>query len=123
MKKLPLLLALIANAAFAQTAYVTPPGTRKVGDTIETAKSIFVLHESAPCSLPIANAKHMRKAELYNAGVPAIGCWGTILSATKGDYVIIGPYGNISKGNLVGFSKVKLQPNGNGVIIDGWPGM
>ncbi|MDT6962902.1 hypothetical protein QTN24_15485 [Cupriavidus sp. SZY C1] len=123
MKKLPLLLALFANAVLAQTAYVTPPGTRKEGDTIDRSHFIYVLHESEPCGLPIVNARHMRKAEIYNTRKPDIGCWGGTLSASKGSVVIIGPQGNTSARNLVDFSKVNFRPDGSVVIIEGWPGL
>lgn len=116
MKKLPLMFLLVTGAAFAQTAYVKPPGSNKVGDTISRADFIDVLYISQPCELPIVNAKHMRKAEIFNAREPDIGCWGNTLSPNKGSIIIIGPEGNTSSGNLMGYAKSTIKKDGDAVI-------
>lgn len=116
MKKLPLMLMLVTGAAFSQTAYVTPPGSNKVGDTIQKENFIYVLFTSKPCSLPLVNAEHMRKAELYGTKDPDIGCWARTLSPSKGSILIIGPEGNVSNQDLMGFAKATIKAGGDAVI-------
>lgn len=116
MKKLLLILAFMAGTTFAQSAYVTPPGSNKVGDIINRSDFIYVLYSSAPCKLPLVNAKDMHKAEIFNTKEPDIGCWASTLSPNKGSIVIIGPEGNTSTGNLMGYAKTTIMAGGNAVI-------
>ncbi|MCT9017099.1 hypothetical protein N6G05_26470 [Cupriavidus gilardii] len=116
MKWLPLLLAFTTGTAFAQSAYVMPPGSNQVGDTIKRSDFIYVLYSSKPCGLPIVNAKDMRRAEIFNSTEPDVGCWANTLSPTKGSILIVGPEGNTATGNLMGYAKTTINAAGDAVI-------
>lgn len=116
MKKLLFALLAISGAAGAQEAYVMPPGSNRIGDTIARDKLIYVLYTGAKCPLPIVNAEQMRRAEIYNTQKPDTGCWGKTLSPLGGSIVIIGPQGNVTSGNLTGYAKAKIDATGAATI-------
>ncbi|WP_455154512.1 hypothetical protein [Cupriavidus campinensis] len=117
MKVVAALLLFFATSAHATEALVMTRNQQSKG-VIAQEEMLYALLVNDPCMLPIANAKNLRMAAIFNnPKKPDVGCWGRTLSPTKAEVVIIGPYGNTDEGNLLNFVKVKLDANGAGKVL------
>lgn len=118
MKVAAAMLLFLATTANATEAFVMARGGPQGAGVIAQEQMLYALLINDPCMMPIANAKNLRMAAIFNnPKKPDIGCWGKTLSPTKAEVVIIGPYGNVDEGNLLNFTKVKLGPDGAGKVI------
>ncbi|RSB84873.1 hypothetical protein EGT47_27655 [Burkholderia cenocepacia] len=127
MKKTSLIVATAAMLAWGNAlaveneAYVLadkPP----IDGVIRQRDMIYALMLKDPCLLPIANAKNLRMAAIFNnrrhPERPDVGCWGKTLSPTKDEAIVIGPTGALSDTmTLTSFLRVSLDRNGDGKVL------
>ncbi|WP_176331145.1 hypothetical protein [Burkholderia vietnamiensis] len=127
MKKTSSILAIAAtivtgNALAADTeAYVLASKPPAYG-MIPAANMIYALMLKDPCLLPIANAKNMRMAAIFNNKLrpdhPDIGCWGRTLHPSKAEVFVIGPTGEIISGiSLTAFVRATINRDGDGTAL------
>ncbi|WP_423196798.1 hypothetical protein DFLDMN_000323 [Cupriavidus sp. H19C3] len=78
---------------------------------------VTVLYRDTPCSLPFADAKHLRAGEtLYGrALVPA--CWGRLVSPLNDEIVIITKFGDRRHDSLINYAEMRILPDGSGRFI------
>lgn len=115
------LLGCGSAVAAENEAYVLankPP----VDGVIRQQDMIYALMLKDPCLLPIANAKNLRMAAIFNdrrhPDRPDVGCWGKTLSPTKAEVMVIGPTGTLSGTmSLTSFARVSLDRNGDGRVL------
>lgn len=121
MKRSVFVLFMMWGMAGAQEAYVMPPGSNQAGDVIAREQLIYVLYTRAKCPLPIVNAEHMRRADIFNTRTPDIGCWGRTLSPQEGSVLIVGPTGATSAANLGAMVKARIEKDGSATITEPSP--
>ncbi|MDN7413492.1 hypothetical protein QZM42_33745 [Burkholderia vietnamiensis] len=93
-----------------------------VDGEIRQQDMIYALMLKDPCLLPIANARNLRMAAIFNdrrhPDRPDVGCWGKTLSPTKAEVMVIGPTGALSGTmSLTSFTRVSLDRNGDGKVL------
>ncbi|MCA8492551.1 hypothetical protein [Burkholderia arboris] len=80
---------------------------------------IYALMLRSPCTMPIANAKNLKAARIFNNRSHPdrfdIGCWGITLDPSHAEVAVIGPNGHVSSDmSLTQFTRVTLSSNGDG---------
>lgn len=78
---------------------------------------VTILYRDTPCSLPFADAKHLRAGEtLYGrALVPA--CWGKLVTPLNDEIVIITKFGDSRRDSLINYAEMRISPDGSGRFI------
>ncbi|CAN0620557.1 putative exported phage protein [Burkholderia multivorans] len=129
MKKLTGTMLLAATAALASgtatatdpEAYVLAKNTPTYG-TIPAADMIYALMLHRPCRMPIANARNLREARIFNNRLHPerfdVGCWGITLDPSRAEAVVIGPTGHVSSGMaLMSFARATINRDGDGTAL------
>lgn len=127
MKKITV-IALLAAALASGSALGADPQAYVLADKppadgiIPASSMLYALMFNMPCGLPIAHARNLKRARIFNnrnhPERPDIGCWGVTLSPSKDEVVVIGPTGSVSdRMSLTAFVRATISKNGDGTAL------
>ncbi|WP_124843122.1 hypothetical protein [Burkholderia cepacia] len=92
---------------------VWPTRDARAGEAVDLNSMIYTLHTHAECSLPLVNAKNMRRLDVHSGATNYVGCWGLLL----GDRVVmIDPEGKQTIEPMVIFGRASVHEDGTGTL-------
>ncbi|WP_322068004.1 hypothetical protein [Burkholderia cenocepacia] len=89
---------------------------------IPQSTMIYALMLHRPCKMPIANARNLKEARIFNNRRHPdrfdVGCWGITLDPSHAEAVVIGPTGTVSSGMaLTAFVRATINRDGDGTEL------